>query len=214
MKFHLPQSTHNWTTIIGSMIAIISFFMICFLFTVSIFWVETNVYLGLVIYILLPSIMVMGLILIPIGMIIQKRKNYKNLEVERKLWPTIDLNLVKHRNALFIFSISTTLLLFVSAIGSYGTFQFTESVTFCGQICHEVMLPEFTAYQHSSHAKVKCVECHVGSGADWYVRSKISGLYQVYSVFNNKYPRPIPTPIENLRPAKEVCEHCQYFYRF
>ena len=44
------------------------------------------------------------------------------------------------------------------------------------------MKPEYTAYQNSPHAKVACVACHVGEGADWYVRSKLSGLYQVYAV--------------------------------
>jgi hypothetical protein len=76
------------------------------------------------------------------------------------------------------------------------------------------MEPEFTAYHQSSHERVKCVECHVGSGANWYVKSKLSGLYQVYSVTFKKYPRPIPTPIHNLRPARETCEQCHWPQKF
>jgi hypothetical protein len=79
------------------------------------------------------------------------------------------------------------------------------------------MEPEYTTYFGSAHERVACVECHVGSGADWYVRSKLSGLYQVYSVLANKYPTPIPTPIKNLRPAQETCEQCHWpekFYDF
>ncbi len=72
------------------------------------------------------------------------------------------------------------------------------------------MEPEHTAYQNSPHARVKCVDCHVGSGAGWYVRSKLSGAYQVYAVLANVYPRPIPTPIKNLRPARETCEQCHW----
>jgi hypothetical protein len=70
------------------------------------------------------------------------------------------------------------------------------------------MEPEYTAYQFSPHAKVGCVQCHIGSGADWFVRSKISGSYQLYAVAFKKYPTPIPTPIGNLRPAQETCEQC------
>ena len=54
----------------------------------------------------------------------------------------------------------------ISAVGSYKAYEFTDSVQFCGQLCHTVMHPEFTAYQASPHARVACVECHVGSGAE------------------------------------------------
>ena len=60
------------------------------------------------------------------------------------------------------------------------------------------MHPEFTAYQASPHARVACVECHVGSGASWYVKSKLSGARQVYYTALGTYPRPIPTPVHNL----------------
>lgn len=59
-----------------------------------------------------------------------------------------------------------------------------------------------------------CAECHVGTGANWYVKSKLSGAYQVYATLANKYPKPIPTPIKNLRPAQETCEHCHWPEQF
>jgi nitrate/TMAO reductase-like tetraheme cytochrome c subunit len=83
-------------------------------------------------------------------------------------------------------------------------------VTFCGETCHTVMQPEFTTYHHGPHARVSCAECHIGSGASWYVKSKISGAYQVYATLFNKYERPIPTPVRNLRPAQETCERCHW----
>jgi hypothetical protein len=76
------------------------------------------------------------------------------------------------------------------------------------------MKPEYTAYQNSPHARVACVQCHIGPGADWFVRSKLSGSYQVYATLANKYPRPIPTPIKNLRPAQETCEQCHWPKKF
>jgi nitrate/TMAO reductase-like tetraheme cytochrome c subunit len=102
------------------------------------------------------------------------------------------------------------LLLLFSAFGSFKAYEYTDSDQFCGTVCHSVMTPEYTAYQNSPHAHVGCVKCHIGSGADWYVRSKITGAYQIYSVTFNKYSRPIPTPIKNLRPASETCEQCHW----
>jgi hypothetical protein len=214
MKLKLPLSVYNWISIAGSMIAIISFFMIVFLFTVSTIMGQGKSYLGLVIYILLPSIMITGLLLIPVGMIFKIRKDKREKRKKIDKWPVFNLNNIRHRNAFFIFIIGTSFFLFISAIGSYEAFHFTDSVVFCGEICHRVMKPEYTAYQNSSHARVKCVECHVGSGASWYVRSKLSGLYQVYAVLANVYPQPIPTPIKDLRPARETCEQCHWPEKF
>lgn len=214
MKLQFPRSTHNWITLIGATIALIAFSMTVFLLTISLFLEHGHAYLGLVTYILLPAVMVVGLLLIPIGMFIQMRRDRRTPGELRPPWPRVDLNDPRHRNAFFIFSIGTVILLFGSAVGSYEAFHFTESVTFCGTICHTVMKPEFTAYQHSPHARVACVECHVGSGASWYVRSKLSGAYQVYATLADIHPRPIPTPVTNLRPARETCEQCHWPQKF
>jgi hypothetical protein len=214
MKLQLPRSTQNWITLMGVMLALISLFMIVFAFTVSMFWKEGHAYFGLVTYILLPAVMLLGLLMVPVGMLLQMRMDRKVGVREPTALPRVDLNDPRHRNAFFIFVIGTTFLLFVSAVGSYEAFHFTESNTFCGKMCHEVMHPEDIAYENSPHAKVACVSCHVGPGADWYVRSKLSGAYQVYAILFNKYPKPITTPIRNLRPAREVCEQCHWPQKF
>src|SRR6185295_7121108 len=120
----------------------------------------------------------------------------------------------RDRKMMGLFLTGSVLFLLLSAVGSYHTYQFTESVQFCGQACHTVMKPELVTYQHGSHARVACVECHIGPGAEWFVKAKISGLYQVYAVAFDKYPRPVPTPIKNLRPAQETCEQCHWPQKF
>ena len=81
-------------------------------------------------------------------------------------------------------------------------------------VCHTVMEPEYTAYLASPHARVRCVDCHVGSGASWYVKSKLSGARQVLAVTFHTYPTPIPVPVKNLRPARETCEECHWPQKF
>ena len=214
MNIKLPHSTQNWISLIGATIALIALFMIIFLFVITGVLEQQGSYMGLIVYILLPAVMITGLLLIPIGMFLSARKIRLAKAEKMDEWPKIDLNNIRHRNAFFIFSIGTTIFLFLSSIGSYEAFHYTESVQFCGEICHSVMKPEYTAYQHSPHARVACVDCHVGPGVNWYVRSKLSGLYQVYAVLTNIYPRPIPTPIKNLRPARETCEQCHWPEKF
>lgn len=213
MKLKLPSSVYNWVSIWGAMIALITLFMIIFLFIVSIFHGGNQTYLGLIIYLILPAFLVLGLILIPIGMWIKTKREKKSGKTEKPL-PYLDLNIKSHRNAFMIFVSGTVVFLLLSAIGSYEAFNFTESVQFCGTLCHNVMNPEYTAYKNSPHARVRCVDCHVGEGADWYVKSKISGMYQVYAVLAKVYPKPIETPISNLRPARETCEECHWPQKF
>lgn len=213
-KIKLPTSFYNYTSFIGTIIASISLFMIAFLFIISTIFEEGGSYLGLFIFIVLPVFLVFGLLLIPIGMYFRHKKNKRLEVVAKKSWPKIDLNDKRTRNATLIFGVGSVFLLLISAVGSYEAFHYSESVEFCGTICHEVMKPEYVAYHNSSHARVSCVECHVGSGANWYVRSKLSGLYQVYAVTLGSFPRPIPTPIRNLRPAQETCEECHWPQKF
>lgn len=210
----LPKHYYSWTTFAGMAIAITTFVMIIFLFLFSLIFAEGDSYSGLFIYIILPTIMFIGLLMIPIGIRIKRRKE-KRLKVEREFkFPVVDFNDSKQRTMLFFIFIGLAIFLVLSALGSYQAFHYTETNEFCGTTCHKVMEPEHTAYMGSAHERVKCVECHVGSGAGWYVRSKLSGLYQVYSVIAKAYPTPIPTPIHNLRPAQETCEKCHWPEKF
>jgi hypothetical protein len=93
---------------------------------------------------------------------------------------------------------------------TYAAVGYMDSVTFCGQTCHTVMQPEYTAYQNSPHSRVECTKCHIGPGASWFVKSKLSGVRQVFAVALNTHPRPIPTPVHNLRPARDTCEACHW----
>ena len=57
MKIRLPSSVQNWISLIGLTIVIICLLMIATLFILSTFLGHGSLYLGLVIYILLPAVM-------------------------------------------------------------------------------------------------------------------------------------------------------------
>ena len=206
----LPKSISNWISITGFIFAVNSAILILILFVYSLFQDRPNPYNGIFTFIILPTIMVIGLILVPVGMMIQRKRTRK----KEQRWPVLDMNNPRSRQSFVAIFVFLFLFLIISAMGSYEAFNYTESVEFCGKLCHKVMEPEYVTYLHSPHARVPCVECHVGEGADWYVKSKLSGLYQVYSVIFHKYSQPITTPIQNLRPARETCERCHWPQKF
>jgi len=207
----LPEVVHNRLSYLGAGIASLALIAIVFLFIINTLVAGGQApYGGLVIFVVLPSVLLFGLTLIPIGMLIERRHLRRTGRRSIPRFPVIDLNNPAERNAGAIFAVGSVILLFCSVFGSFEAYEATESVAFCGATCHTVMQPEYVTYQHSPHARVRCVDCHVGPGADWYVKSKLSGLYQVYAVTFDVFPRPIVGPIKSLRPAQETCEQCHW----
>ena len=206
------QLFRNYLSLAGGLIAGIGFGTNIFLILTDLLTPSHNPYVGIVTYMLLPGITMVGLGLTAVGAVVR----YVRLRHGREflVLPQIDLNTPRHRLILGGSLMALFLFLVLSAVGGYQAYHFTDSVQFCGQACHTVMKPEFTAYQESAHARVPCASCHIGPGAEWFVRSKLSGAYQIYSVLFNKYPRPVPTPIRNLRPAQQTCEQCHWPAKF
>ncbi len=209
-EFKFPRLTHNKISIIGAYISIIIVLAIILLLITGYFYEDTNPYFGIISYVVLPLALVFSLLLIPVGMFFEWRRWRRGDKPVRVKWPIIDFNRRSHRNATIMFLLGTIIFILIGSFGTYKAYHFSESVKFCGTTCHTVMKPQYTAYSNSPHARVSCASCHVGYGAGWYVKSKLSGAYQVYAVLFNKYPRPIPTPIKNLRPAQETCEECHW----
>lgn len=209
-----PSLFRNYISFVGAAIVIASFVSVALLFLIEITSKAENPYLGILTYIILPSILIFGLVVVVVGRIIERRRRHWASPGQISAYPKLDLNDPGSRRAFFIFLVITFVFVSASAFGSYRGYEYTESVNFCGQTCHTVMKPEYTAYLAGAHARVGCVGCHVGPGASWYVRSKISGAYQLYSVTFNKYSKPITTPVHNLRPAQETCEQCHWPEKF
>jgi hypothetical protein len=209
-----PSLFRNYISMVGGAIAIASFVSICLLFLIEITSNHENPYLGILTYIMLPSIFIFGLMIVMVGRFFERRRRHRASPDETPAYPSLNLNDPRSRKAFFVFLTLTFAFVSASAFGSYRGYEYTESVNFCGETCHSVMSPEFTAYKAGSHAKVECVACHVGHGPGWYVKMKINGARQLYSLAFNKYSRPIPSPVHNLRPANDTCEHCHWSEKF
>ncbi len=209
MKRIFPASFYNAVTLLGAAVATISFGLVLFLMALELLSEQPKPYMGIIAFVILPTFLLIGIVLIIAGIIREHRRERAGKPHGLHL-PQIDLNNPRQRTAFAYFSFGAIVLLMFSAFGSFKAYEYTDSDQFCGETCHTVMSPEFTAYQFSPHARVGCVKCHIGPGAGWFVRAKLSGAYQVYATAFNKYPRPIPTPIENLRPAQETCEQCHW----
>jgi nitrate/TMAO reductase-like tetraheme cytochrome c subunit len=170
-------------------------------------------YVGILLFLILPALFVLGLLLIPIGMLIRRRKLLRAGELPQ-VYPEIDLGVPMVRNSLWFVGVATFLNVMIFGFASYRGVEYMDKTAFCGLTCHTVMAPEYSAYQNSPHARVECVDCHIGPGAGWFVRSKLSGLRQVFAVTFKTYSRPIPSPVKYLRPARETCEQCHWPQRF
>jgi nitrate/TMAO reductase-like tetraheme cytochrome c subunit len=170
-------------------------------------------YVGILIFLILPGLFVFGLLLIPLGILL-RRKKLRGAGELPIAYPEIDLRVQMVRSGLLFIGIATVLNILIFTFASYQGVAYMDTTTFCGQTCHTVMQPEFTAYQNSPHARVNCVECHIGPGAGWFVKSKLSGVRQVFAVTFKTYSRPIPSPVKYLRPARETCEQCHWPQRF
>jgi nitrate/TMAO reductase-like tetraheme cytochrome c subunit len=207
MERKLPPYFYNPISLIGISISLLSLGLIFFLIVLDLFNPDEKPYMGIITFIILPSFLISGLIISIYGIIRERNREKRGFTREKK-FPVIDLNDTRKRNAFLYISSGLILFLILSAFGSYRAYEYTETDAFCGLVCHKVMEPEYVAYLDSPHSRVGCVQCHIGSGTSWYVKSKLSGAYQVYSTLFNKYSRPIPTPVKELRPAEGTCEQC------
>jgi len=179
----------------------------------QLFGMVYNPYAGILVFLFLPGLFVVGLLLIPLGIWRDFRRK-RRLGTLPAAYPTVDIRDPRLKRTVWFVAAMTALNVPLFAVATYRGTVYMDSVQFCGQTCHQVMRPEYTAFQRSPHARVACIDCHIGPGAPWFVRSKISGSYQLLAVTFNLYPRPIPTPVHNLRPARETCDDCHWPQKF
>ncbi len=204
----------NGITLLGAGLALIALVLIGVSLVLEIGLGKASPYVGILTYLVYPGILGLGLLTVPAGYLWTRWRLRRRGLVSLPPFPVVNLNARRTQAAVAFFGVSTVGLLTLLSVIAYRAYEFTDSTVFCGQACHSVMKPEYTTYLQSPHARVTCTECHVGPGASWYVKSKLSGVRQVLAVWQHTFPRPLPTPIENLRPARETCERCHWPEKF
>ena len=201
-------------SVTGMVLTTISAVLFLVVFLADLFGLHTNPYIGIVFFLILPGLFLVGLALIPLGAWIERRRRAAGKAPSAVYWPRIDLNDPAQRTAaVLVFALTMANVVIVS-LAAYRGVQYMDSVQFCGQTCHAPMGPEFVAHEGGPHAHVKCVECHVGPGASSFTRAKLSGTRRVLAVTFRTYPRPIVPSADQLVSARDTCEQCHWPERF
>lgn len=164
---------------------------------------EENPYAGILIYILIPVLFWSSVFFSIVGMIFKSRRIKKHPE---ELLPTHVQKPVR-RPVMAAAFLGTGAWLLISAFGAYKSYHATATTGFCGSACH-VMKPEHSAFLHSSHDRISCPQCHIGSEVSSAIEAKTNGIKQVWEVATNSYHTPIKTPLAHPRSAKSTCGQC------
>jgi len=194
--------------IVGAVVATASAVVFITLVIAMLAGMFTNPYAGLVIFIGIPAVLVLGLLLIPVGMWLERRRLLRNPTAINE-WPVVDFRRPQVRRAALMIAAVTAVNIVLILLAGYGGLHAMETPGFCGQACHTPMRPQFQAWHGAAHSGVACVQCHIGEGAAAFVHAKLSGVRQLVMVAGNSYPRPIP-PGAKMPPGAQAdtCKSC------
>jgi nitrate/TMAO reductase-like tetraheme cytochrome c subunit len=208
VRIDLPSAVRNPISLIGAAITTAMAIVFLVLLALEMSGQLRNPYVGLLLFVAVPAIFVAGLLLIPLGAWRQRRRIAAGTATEG--WPVIDLGLHRTRFAILTVIVLTCVNLMIVSLAAYGTVHHMETAEFCGTTCHTTMEPEWKAYQVSAHARVACVNCHVGPGVEALIDSKIAGTRQLWQLATNNVPTPVLAPVRSMRPARDTCQACHW----
>jgi len=208
MRKSIAALTRNPISLVGTAMMLVCAILFASLLVIELLGAAGNPYTGIITYLILPASGALGFVLTIFGIRRERKRSPDGA------YPVIDLNLETVRKRLLILILVVSIGVVILAAATFQGMHVMETESFCGETCHSVMGPEFAAYQRSPHARVACVECHIGSGTAWMVKMKLNGAWQMVSTILDLYDRPIPTPVHNLRPSRGTCEECHWPEQF
>jgi hypothetical protein len=205
---------NNWISLLGAVLTTSGGITLLAFWALEMFSERpVHPYIGIAIFLVLPGIFLVGLALMPLGAV-WRRLRLRRRGLLPEVYPQIDFREPLLRHAAGLVGVATLLNVAIMGTSTYKGVEYMDSTQFCGLTCHKVMAPEYTAFLDSPHSRIGCVQCHIGPGAPWFVKSKLSGTRQVLAVTFDTYSRPILSPVEDLRPARETCEQCHWPQKF
>ncbi|MBL8728428.1 MAG: cytochrome C [Planctomycetes bacterium] len=201
MQRFLSLLRSNWITATGAVVTTLAFMaFVTTLVYVALHGGGHGAYLGLFAFLLLPAVFVFGIVLVPIGLLVFRGQLRARMAVLKD----------KPMRIVPVLGVLTVVNLATVGTAGYEAVHYMDSQQFCGTVCHTVMAPTYGMSLDAPHAKIACVECHIGPGVGAFVQAKLSGLRQVAGVAFDTHARPIPTPVHTLRDASEICENCHW----
>jgi nitrate/TMAO reductase-like tetraheme cytochrome c subunit len=209
------ETVRSPLAIVGAVICTVSGVLILVLAIVGTFGHAGGPYLGILGYLIFPLIFLLGLSFMLIGARSTRRRAARAVAAGEPppAAPVIDFGKPRTRRLLLVVTAVSAVSVVVLSVSGYTAVVFMDEPTFCAS-CHVVTGPEYATHRQSPHARVDCVACHIGSGASWYVKAKISGAMGAVHYATGNYPRPLPVPVKNLRPARDTCEACHWPAKF
>lgn len=210
-----PHPVFNWMSLIGGGVAAMSATTMAFFFLVGLFTGDRGEYGALL---LLPPFLIAlgGLGFFAGGWIREVRRQRRGEQSSFFGRYVIDpWQFVRDTGPALILAglAGLTVVLLSAGAGSVAVVDYSSSNPFCGEVCHAVMEPEYVAYEHTAHARVDCVKCHVAPGAGGFLAAKLGGLRQLWGVTFGEVERPIPTPVQGPISRKQ-CETCHASGRY
>jgi nitrate/TMAO reductase-like tetraheme cytochrome c subunit len=210
MRFNLPSAARHPVALVGIAIATAMALLFVVLFLLDALGFLQSPYLGLLVFVAVPAAFVFGLLLIPLGMRLERRRLARSKDAAPSDWPVLDLRIARQRTIVGIVVALTCVNLVLLSVASYGAVHYMETAEFCGSVCHTTMEPERVGHQNGPHARVACVECHVGPGVGALVESKMAGTRQLWRLATGREAKPVPVPVRTMRPARFTCENCHW----
>ncbi|HEY6340297.1 MAG TPA: NapC/NirT family cytochrome c [Bryobacteraceae bacterium] len=200
--------TSHWIGMLGVALVTLAGFAWLFVLPADIHGQISNPYIGLLAFIAIPIVFFAGLILIPIGIALHRRRVAAQLSAipeRRAAW----------RRAGIFFAVMTIGNVVIASQLSYSAVQEMDTNQFCGQSCH-VMKPEYTAHLLPPHQAVSCASCHIAPGAQGWLHAKLNGTRQLFEVAFNTFPRPVEGALESnkLVSSADTCEQCHARARY
>ena len=192
--------------LVGATLTTVSAVLFLVSLGLELFGFHTSPYLGILTFLALPAAFVVGLLLIPFGAWLERRRLARGGVATP--WPSFDLNQPQARRTVFLLGVLTIVNVTIVALAAARGVEYVDSTAFCGRVCHAPMQPESVAHRGGPHAKVSCASCHVGPGAGGFVAAKIGGVRRLVAVVRGNYARPIAAPVHDLPATSGTCENC------
>ena len=211
----LPRFWTNWLTLLGAAITTVSGSTIVLALAAALVTPSVKPYTAALTFLVMPALFVFGLVLIAVGFGWDRFRRGASATQDPIQKAFVAAAQDRRSRRLIVFVCAATFIN-IAIVGAAGlaALDFMDSPSFCGKLCHTVMQPEYESFLESPHSRVKCVQCHIGPGASWAVKSKVDGLKQVWGVLTGTYDTPIPSPVHALRPARDTCEQCHWPDKF